>query len=47
MYFRTADFGNVRERLSEVEEVVLGLGLFPEQTVPHPYFDACPGHRDY
>lgn len=44
MYFRTADVD-----LSEAdgEEVMLGLGLFPERTVPEEYWDACPGHRDY
>ncbi|WP_372911682.1 hypothetical protein [Salinigranum sp.] len=43
-YFRTAEVD-----LSEAtgEEVVLGLGLFPERTVPVSDWATCPGHRDY
>ena len=44
VYFRTAAVDLSR---AEGEEVVLGLGLFPERTVPEHYWDACPGHRDY
>jgi hypothetical protein len=44
LYFRTRDLD-----LSEADgdEVTLGLGAFPERTVPEYYWDACPGHRDY
>lgn len=44
LYVRTADLD-----LSEAdgEEVTLGLGAFPERTVPEHYWDACPGHRDH
>jgi hypothetical protein len=44
MYFRTPD---VDLSEAEGEEVTLGLGGFPERTVPEHYWDACPGHRDY
>lgn len=44
MYFRTEGTD-----LSEVDgnDVMLGLGLFPERTISEEYWDACPGHRDY
>ena len=44
MYFRTRDVD-----LSEAdgEEVMLGLGVFPERTVPGDQWASCPGHRDY
>ncbi|MDS0474144.1 hypothetical protein [Natrinema sp. 1APR25-10V2] len=44
MYFRTAAVD-----LSEAggEEVMLGLGVFEERTIPGTDWDACPGHRDY
>ena len=44
MYFRTPD---VDLSGAEGEEVTLGLGGFPERTVPEYYWDSCPGHRDY
>jgi hypothetical protein len=44
MYFRTAE---VDLSEAEGEEVMLGLGGFPERTVPDYQWDACPGHRDY
>jgi hypothetical protein len=44
MYFRTPD---VDLSEAEGEEVTLGLGAFPERTVPEYYWAACPGHRDY
>jgi hypothetical protein len=43
-YFRTAD---VDLSAAEGEEVVLGVGFFPERTVPEHYWATCPGHRDY
>lgn len=44
IYFRTTEID-----LSEAgdEEVMLGLGLFSERTIPKHIWDACPGHRDY
>jgi len=44
LYFRTEEVD-----LSEAEdvEVMLGLGVFRERTVPSYYWDTCPGHRDY
>jgi hypothetical protein len=44
LYFRTPD---VDLSEAEGEEVTLGLGAFPERTVPEHYWAACPGHRDY
>ena len=44
MYFRTAE---VDLSGAEGEEVMLGLGVFPERTVPGDQWDYCPGHRDY
>lgn len=43
-YFRTAD---VDLSAAEGEEVMLGVGLFPERTVTGDHWTACPGHRDY
>jgi len=34
LYFRTADSGNVWDRLSEGEEVTTGVGLFARRTIP-------------
>jgi hypothetical protein len=41
-YFRTQDVVGY-----SVPDVTLGLGLFPERTVPRYQWDTCPGHRDY
>lgn len=46
MSFRTRDLFS-KITWEPGEEVTVGLGLFTERTVPHSYFDACPGHRDY
>lgn len=37
MYFRTGDIDWPKEY--EGEEVTLGLGVFPERTIPEEYFD--------
>lgn len=44
LYFRT---GEVDLSAAEGDEVLLGLGLFPERTVPGDHWASCPGHRDY
>jgi hypothetical protein len=44
MYFRT---GEVDLSEASGEEVVLGLGVFRERTIPDYEWDSCPGHRDY
>lgn len=44
MYFRTEGVGRPE---IEGDEVTLGLGLFPERTIPIKYWNTCPGHRDY
>jgi hypothetical protein len=46
VYFRTRDVDPKPTALDD-DEVVLGLGLFPERTVPIRYWNTCPGHRDY
>lgn len=43
LYFRTRDV----DFQGEGEEVTLGLGVFPERTIPDYRWDSCPGHRDY
>jgi hypothetical protein len=45
MYFRTASVDEFPE--ADGEEVMLGLGVFPERTVSGDQWDYCPGHRDY
>jgi len=45
LYFRTRDVDPKPTALDD--EVALGLGLFPERTVPIRYWNTCPGHRDY
>jgi hypothetical protein len=44
MYFRTEE---IDLSGADGEEVLLGLGAFPERTIPGTEWDACPGHRDY
>jgi hypothetical protein len=46
VYFRTRDV-DPKPTALEDEEVTLGLGLFPERTVPIRHWNTCPGHRDY
>jgi hypothetical protein len=46
MYVRTRDV-DPKPTALEDEEITLGLGAFPERTVPIRYWNACPGHRDY
>jgi hypothetical protein len=46
VYFRTRDV-DPRPTVLDDDEVVLGLGLFPERTVPIRYWNTCPGHRVY
>jgi len=44
LYFRTADLDL---SAADGEEVLLGLGAFPERTIPGTEWDTCPGHREH